>query len=315
MAQVFLDAPPEQLRAHFTLPALAVTVHHRAPDHPHNPDPGTPYPSAPGELHDPTSGGVHDRAPDHPRDPDPGNVHDPASGDVHDPASGELHDSAPGDARGPGPGEQHDPASSDPRGPASGELHDSASGDSRGPGPGELHDPAPGDARGPASGEQHDSASSDARGPASGELHDPASGDSCGPGPGEPHDPASGVLHGPGLDDIPAGCARTVFGALIPVRLLPGRGDPRRRELVFDGQRGTMDGVAVDRDPSARLASPGQRGFLAWRDRHCRFPGCDRPVTFALHAHHLTPYAQGGQTRVANLTLYCSQHHTLVHHG
>jgi hypothetical protein len=275
MAQVFLDAPPEQRRAHFTLPALAVTVHHRAPDHPHNPDPGNPYPSAPGELHD------------------------PAPGDVHDPASGELHDSAPGDSRGPGPGELHDPALDHPRGP----------------GPGELHDPALDHPRDRDPGELHDSASGDSRGPGPGDVHDSASGDSCGPGPGELHDSALGVLHGPGSDDIPPGCARTVFGALIPARLLPGRGDPRRQELVLDGRVGVWNGVAVDQDPGARLASPGQRGFLAWRDRHCRFPGCDRPVTFALHAHHLTPYAQGGQTRVANLRLYCSQHHTLVHHG
>jgi hypothetical protein len=124
------------------------------------------------------------------------------------------------------------------------------------------------------------------------------------------HNPA----HDPASEEIPAGCARTAYGALIPARLLPGQGDPRRQDLLIRGKAGLLNGAAVDRNPSARLASPVQRGFLAWRDRHCRFPGCDRPVTFALHAHHLTPYAKGGQTTVANLTLYCAQHHTLVHH-
>ncbi|MBR7839702.1 HNH endonuclease, partial [Actinospica durhamensis] len=115
--------------------------------------------------------------------------------------------------------------------------------------------------------------------------------------------------------EIPAGCARTAFGALIPARLLPRQGDPRRHTLTLDGHTGTWDGVAVDRDPRARLASAEQRGFLAWRDRHCRYPGCDRPITFALHAHHTTPYAKGGQTTVENLKLYCSHHHTVIHHG
>ena len=116
-------------------------------------------------------------------------------------------------------------------------------------------------------------------------------------------------------EGIPPGCARTVYGALIPVRLLPRRGDPRRCELVLDGQSALWNGMPVDQDPGARLASPAQRGFLAWRDRHCRFPGCDQPITFALHAHHTIPYAQGGQTTVENLRLYCSPHHTVVHHG
>ncbi|WP_157436737.1 HNH endonuclease signature motif containing protein [Actinospica robiniae] len=113
--------------------------------------------------------------------------------------------------------------------------------------------------------------------------------------------------------EIPAGCARTVFGALVPAGRLPKRGDPRRHELVTDGRTGTFDGVALDGDPRARLASPAQRGFLAWRDRYCTYPGCDRPLTFALHAHHVVPFAQGGGTRVGNLRLYCAKHHTTVH--
>ncbi|WP_084316120.1 HNH endonuclease signature motif containing protein [Actinospica robiniae] len=113
--------------------------------------------------------------------------------------------------------------------------------------------------------------------------------------------------------EIPAGCARTVFGALVPAGRLPKRGDPRRHELVTDGRTGTFDGVALDHDPRARLASPAQRGFLAWRDRYCTYPGCDRPLTFALHAHHIVPFAHGGETRVGNLRLYCAKHHTTVH--
>ena len=123
------------------------------------------------------------------------------------------------------------------------------------------------------------------------------------------------TVQDPASDEIPAGCARTAFGALIPARVLPRRGDPRCSELVVEGRSGVWNGVPVDRDPRARLASVEQRGFLAWRDRHCRYPGCDRSLTFALHAHHQTPYAQGGLTTVENLKLYCSEHHTAIHHG
>ncbi len=201
MAQVFLDAPAGQRNAHFTLPALAVTVHN------------------PASVQDPAS--VHGAA----SVQDPGSVHVRAS--VQDPGS----------------------------------------------------------------------------------VQDPASVITV-------QDPASLItVRGPVLDGIPPGCARTVYGALVPARLLARRGDSRRCELVLDGQSALWNGVAVDRDPGARLASPAQRGFLAWRDRHCRFPGCDQPITFALHAHHATPYAQGGQTMVENLKLYCSRHHTTIHHG
>ncbi|WP_157436626.1 HNH endonuclease signature motif containing protein [Actinospica robiniae] len=125
--------------------------------------------------------------------------------------------------------------------------------------------------------------------------------------------PAAGMKDPAVHTEIPAGCARTVFGALVPAGRLPKRGDPRRHELVTDGRTGTFDGIALDGDPRARLASPAQRGFLAWRDRYCTYPGCDRPLTFALHAHHVVPFAHGGETRVGNLRLYCAKHHTTVH--
>ena len=43
----------------------------------------------------------------------------------------------------------------------------------------------------------------------------------------------------------------------------------------------------------------------------CRFPGCTRHRR--LHAHHVTPWSDGGATDLANLLLLCSRHHTLVH--
>jgi len=132
---------------------------------------------------------------------------------------------------------------------------------------------------------------------------------------GRATDAAAPTMKDPaGRADIPAGCARTVYGALIPAARLPRRGDPRRHELLTDGHTHTFDGIAVDGDLRARLASPAQREYLAWRDRHCTYPGCDRTLTFALHAHHTIPYAHGGPTTVGNLRLYCTRHHTTIHH-
>jgi predicted restriction endonuclease len=50
------------------------------------------------------------------------------------------------------------------------------------------------------------------------------------------------------------------------------------------------------------------------RDRHCRFPGCDRPHTWC-DAHHMIHWADGGPTAVHNLLLLCRRHHRLVHRG
>ena len=48
------------------------------------------------------------------------------------------------------------------------------------------------------------------------------------------------------------------------------------------------------------------------RDRHCRFPGCDRPQTWC-DAHHVLHWADGGTTDLANLLLLCRPHHGMVH--
>ena len=113
--------------------------------------------------------------------------------------------------------------------------------------------------------------------------------------------------------EVPAGWAVTTYGALIPASSLPPQGNPRRKILHVKGETGTLDGESVDQDPTARLASPAQRTYLTWRDRTCRYPGCDRPITYGLNAHHKTSYAQGGETTVRNMVLYCSQHHTTIH--
>ena len=54
-----------------------------------------------------------------------------------------------------------------------------------------------------------------------------------------------------------------------------------------------------------------RRAVIA-RDRHCRFPGCDRPQAWC-DAHHVAHWADGGATALANLLLLCRRHHGSVH--
>jgi len=121
----------------------------------------------------------------------------------------------------------------------------------------------------------------------------------------------------PGLSEIPAGCAMTVYGQLVPADGLPSMRDSASSVLTLDpanGQPITLDGRELDTDPGARLASPDQRVALAFRDRECAEPGCSRPAMWSLHAHHETAYQDGGTTIMRNLILLCSEHHVLRHH-
>jgi HNH endonuclease len=108
--------------------------------------------------------------------------------------------------------------------------------------------------------------------------------------------------------------AQTVYGETVP----SGAIDPTTAqvlEVAEDGQPVALDGVKIDTDPHARHASRQQRTALAYRDRHCTYPGCTRPSTWSLHAHHQTPYSKSGPTVMRNLALLCPEHHTLTHQG
>ncbi|HEX7169038.1 MAG TPA: DUF222 domain-containing protein [Acidimicrobiales bacterium] len=48
------------------------------------------------------------------------------------------------------------------------------------------------------------------------------------------------------------------------------------------------------------------------RDRHCRFPGCDRPPHWC-EGHHVEHVEHGGPTAIDNLVLLCTRHHHLLH--
>jgi hypothetical protein len=76
---------------------------------------------------------------------------------------------------------------------------------------------------------------------------------------------------------------------------------------VLDGT-----GQILDLGRSRRLFTPAQTQALWLRDRHCTFPRCYTPATWC-DAHHIRHWVDGGPTDLANATLLCPRHHTIVH--
>ncbi len=69
-------------------------------------------------------------------------------------------------------------------------------------------------------------------------------------------------------------------------------------------------GRTLDVGRRTRVIPPALRRALDHRDGGCRFPGCGIRHT---DAHHLTHWADGGETRLDNLVLLCRRHHRCVH--
>lgn len=74
------------------------------------------------------------------------------------------------------------------------------------------------------------------------------------------------------------------------------------------------DSVVIDVGRATRVVSPAMRRGLRARDEHCRFPGCDRPISWTT-PHHIELWCEGGNTRVRDLVSLCHYHHRLVHEG
>ncbi len=88
------------------------------------------------------------------------------------------------------------------------------------------------------------------------------------------------------------------------------------RRLACDASimRVVMAGPSEPLDVGRRtpVISPAMRRAVIVRDRHCRFPNCDRPHTWC-DCHHVVHWAVGGPTALQNLALLGRRHHRMVH--
>jgi hypothetical protein len=80
---------------------------------------------------------------------------------------------------------------------------------------------------------------------------------------------------------------------------------------VADKTAGAVSRI-LDLGRATDVVSAAQRTALAARDRHCRYPGCDRPAAWC-DAHHVRWWSRGGPTDLSNLVLLCNRHHHLLH--
>lgn len=75
-----------------------------------------------------------------------------------------------------------------------------------------------------------------------------------------------------------------------------------------------QDGRVLMGSEERRVLATAKRRAIEKRDRHCRFPGCDRPAGWT-DGHHLWHWADGGPNDVDNIYLICRPHHRLLHEG
>lgn len=70
----------------------------------------------------------------------------------------------------------------------------------------------------------------------------------------------------------------------------------------------TSHGILLDMGRSRRIATKHQAIALIARDGGCSFPSCDHPPEYC-ERHHIVSWLEGGETKIANLTLLCRYHH------
>ena len=73
------------------------------------------------------------------------------------------------------------------------------------------------------------------------------------------------------------------------------------------------DGEPLNVGRKSRNISAPLRRLLQARDKGCRFPGCCNKRY--IDAHHIKHWANGGETKPANLVSLCRFHHRAVHEG
>jgi hypothetical protein len=72
--------------------------------------------------------------------------------------------------------------------------------------------------------------------------------------------------------------------------------------------------LVVDVGRSRRVVDGALRKALVLRDKHCQWPGCERPASYC-DGHHLVHWIDGGETNLDNCVLLYRRHHRLVHEG
>ncbi|MDQ3305927.1 MAG: HNH endonuclease [Actinomycetota bacterium] len=104
-----------------------------------------------------------------------------------------------------------------------------------------------------------------------------------------------------------------------------GRGGTFADGVVIDGpslaslvchstfHRVLVSGSSIlDYGTATRTISANLYNALVVRDRHCRFPGCDRPAHWC-DCHHIVHVEDGGPTCPSNCLLLCRRHHGKLH--
>jgi len=84
--------------------------------------------------------------------------------------------------------------------------------------------------------------------------------------------------------------------------------DCSKVEITEDEQ-----GEPLDVGRKTRSIPPAMRRALAARDKGCVFPGCNHKRY--VDGHHVQHWADGGETKLANLATLCRFHHRTVHEG
>ena len=75
-----------------------------------------------------------------------------------------------------------------------------------------------------------------------------------------------------------------------------------------------QDSVVIDVGRAERTIKGPKRRALNARDRHCQWPGCERPASWC-DGHHIVYWMHGGGDELENLVLLCARHHRMVHEG
>ena len=112
-----------------------------------------------------------------------------------------------------------------------------------------------------------------------------------------------------GVEDLAEeGPGRMVGGSVVDAATLQRLAcDASISRLLVRGRSHVLDyGTATRVVPAALFLA------LVGRDRHCRWPGCDRSADWC-DAHHVRHWSHGGATALGNLVLLCSRHHHLIH--